>query len=379
MKIGILITNPNHHVELTLPIAFELKKLGHEVKYISLCELRRMITPKAIFNNHDLAFSALKPLNQSIKPESGKKALGSSNSLKRKLLQNVYWLLKLKPFIIESTTGIDRVLLLNDSAFPGRFIAKLLKSKKIVFDLLQEGIRFPLPNENGDIKYGASGIRNLFSWGDIPKNYFKNIAHKKTNIISVGSPRYKGVREEFALKDSIIQNTIGIFTNPIDDQGFCTTSKKFELFENLINSIKDEVNKRNIVIILKTHPRESAAEYEKYLKGKIENYILSDEKIFQVIPKVNGGIIMATTVGLELLLFQKNVAQISIPNHGFVFDYVENKVAQPIYLNSEDNSRLIIDYLVSNNFFSEEIKKYLKGHLGEYDTCALQIAQELIK
>ena len=62
---------------------------------------------------------------------------------------------------------------------------------------------------------------------------------------------------------------IGFFTNPIDDQGYCTYDEKFDLFEQVISKIAPAIKRQQVTVLLKTHVREKTDAYcavlEKYL------------------------------------------------------------------------------------------------------------------
>ena len=217
MNIAILITNPNHHVELTLPVAKGLITRGITVKYISLCELRRMRTPTDQFEKEGVPYVQMKALAGDLKPSTGSQSLGDSNSLKRKVLRKAFWWLKLRGFIARSVKGVDRVLLLNDAAFPGNMICEHLNGKGIPFYLMQEGIRFPLPVET-ESQYGGNGAVKILSWGNHSVSHFNKVKAPHTNVVAVGSPRIDKQYEFFRNTPKIDSRPVlGLFTNPVDD------------------------------------------------------------------------------------------------------------------------------------------------------------------
>lgn len=326
MNIAILITNPNHHVELTLPVADKLLEKGISVKYISLCELRRMKTPGDLLREHALPFVQMKALAGDMKPSTGSQSLGDSNSLKRRVLRRAFWLLKLRKFIARSVKGVDRVLLMNDAAFPGDMICELLRSRRIPFYLLQEGIRFPLPNET-ESRYGGNGATKVLSWGERSARHFQKVISPGTEVVVTGSPRFDAFLKKVSAEESKAktQKRLGVFTNPIDDQGFCSNTEKLALFESFVQRSADYINKEEILVSIKVHPREEVNDYLQVAKKLLNHVEKAPKSIVEAILEVDAGVIMASTVGLELLGAKKPIAQMEIPGHGYVFDYTEGE------------------------------------------------------
>lgn len=156
--IDFLITNPNHHLQLALPVIRELQKEGGiSVRVLSLCEFRRMATPVEELKAHGIPYRILPGFRRlGLKPSSGRQSLGASNSNKRKLARQLAWQLYLQGPFLRAIRRTGEVVLLNDSAYPGNHIAEALRRRNIPFYLMQEGIRFPLPNETADNSYGGN-------------------------------------------------------------------------------------------------------------------------------------------------------------------------------------------------------------------------------
>lgn len=357
MKLAILITNPNHHLELTLGLARLWKQRGDEVVYVSLCELRRMRSPEEVFQKEGLDFVKFTELPGNLKPSSGKKSLGKSNSRLRALVQKAFWLLKLKPFIKRSFRGADKVLLMNDAAFPGDRICKWLNSKSIPFYLMQEGIRFPLPAES-EVKYGGGGARKVLAWGKRSAEHFEKVADRDTKIVVTGSPRFNRFLKEVGDMPDLrgTEKVLGVFTNPIDDQGFCTKDKKLELFESFLIRTADYINHNEITLALKCHPREDLSGYteiaHKYV-GKVEELPAS---ILEAIMRVHAGVIMASTVGLELLGAERPIAQMEIPEFGYVFDYTDDKSVVKLPMDGVLNLESLFEGTVDLTYFQEHVE-----------------------
>ncbi|MCE7995995.1 MAG: hypothetical protein HEP71_28705 [Roseivirga sp.] len=371
MKLAILITNPNHHLELSLGVAKIAKAAGDEVKYISLCELRRMQSPVDTFMEEGLDFIKFSDLPQQLKPSSGKKSLGKSDSKLRILVQTAFWLLKLRPFIKSAFRGADKVLLMNDGAFPGNKICAWLKKKKIPFYLLQEGIRFPLPNQS-EGKYGGAGAEKVLTWGKRSANHFREIVADHTRVVVAGSPRFDNFLRQVEEAAVIPNETrrLGIFTNPIDDLGFCSKDEKLKIFEHFIRRSADYLNSNEIVVSIKCHPREDVDEYMEIGTRYLNHIMKSPTNIFDAIMEVEAGVIMASTVGLELMGAGKCVAQLEIPGYGYVFDYTDDERVIKVPAEGDFELVSLFEDMVDLTYFhehvakgrsSEKVYKHIKG------------------
>ena len=358
MRIGILITNPNHHVGMTLGVAKLAKSEGHEVEYISLCELRRMPTPVERFKKEGVACKKFAELPKNLKPSSGKQTLGSSDSKVRALVRYAFWRLKLKPFISKTLKGYDNVLLLNDAAFPGDRICGWLKSKQIPFTLLQEGIRFPLPGES-EVKYGGNGARSVMVWGQRSAQHFAKVIAPTTQVVVTGSPRFDEFLAYFAQAGQAAetQKTLGLFTNPIDDQGFCSKSRKIEMVKDFLANQGAYLNQQKVRLIIKSHPREDVQEYYSIATQYVDDVQIGPSDIKECINLVQAGVIMASTVGLELLGAGKALAQMEIPGHGYVFDYTDHPGLVKVPLEREVDLSSLFAQKPDFSYFEEHIKK----------------------
>lgn len=358
MKIGILLSNPNHHLELTDCVAIKLRDLGHEVKYISICRLRRLPDPVEKIQSMGLQLAVLPIQLKNAKPSTGAQALGGSNSIKRKVLQWLAWQMLLRPFLKREAARLNAVLLMNDTAFPYNFIISHLQSRSIKTFLLQEGIRFDLPNEKDLTTYGSTADY-VFSWGEQSANLFRLRRQGRENTVCVtGSPRFDKQRELYSHFDKG-KKVLGIFTNPIDDQGFLTTDSKHELVIALVSQIVDQARRMNIQVELKPHPREDIERYRADLKP-LGVTVLSCS-IHEAIERAGAGIVFASTVGLELIAANRPIAQCSLPHHGFVFDYVSSGSAQPIQVG--------LPFDIVQIFNQSPSLNYLNSHLEEGNSC----------
>lgn len=372
MNIGILITNPNHHLELTLPVATRLVKEGVDVKYISLCELRRMHTPVDVLEKASLPYVQMKALAGDLKPSTGSKSLGDNNSLKRKVLRKAFWLLKLRKFISGAVKGLDKVLLMNDAAFPGDMICDLLHKKNIPFYLMQEGIRFPLPNEVAS-QYGGNGAVKVLAWGEHSAAHFISVKQARTEVVAVGSPRIDRQYAYFQNNQKDGQRPVlGIFTNPIDDMGYTSFDEKLGLVRDFAEQYSSFISAQKIEVFIKTHPREDPQAYLAVVRPFLPDCMVVEGSINDAIRRVDVGVIMASTVGLELMIAGKQVIQLKLPRYGYVFDYVSNGPAKPVDELSEAEFNTCFDPATGS------WNDYLSIHFANLGKSEEAIVKELI-
>lgn len=370
-KYYFVITNPNHHWVETKLIAAKLPP-SSQVIVISFCEIRRLVSPTSEAKRLGIRLVKIFPKLYGLNPSHGNEVLGEINSKKRIILYELLFNLYLKPILRFLIKKNSNVIYFNDVAFPNYLMLPWLKKHHCRQVLIQEGIRFQLPNATEDIIYGSKEANYIFCWGNNAKKHFDIISNGKSKVEVTGSPRYYDWIKNSDKTSINKKNTIGIFTNPIDDQGFVSYKEKLEIFEKLIILIHDTIKKQGIQVILKTHPRELISDYENVLNKHLIDYKKGDSNIKNCIESVSGGIIFASSVGIELLLLGKNVAQIKLPKVNYIFDYVEEKVAFPIDDNSDASK--IIDYLLGQHSIPSA---YIDKHISCSNNPAERISKLL--
>ncbi|MBB4080225.1 hypothetical protein GGR28_002855 [Lewinella aquimaris] len=394
-RIDFLISNPNHHWQMVKPIIRVLKQRGeHTLRVISLCEFRRMETPRASIAEEGVDLIVLPGFKRlGLETSAGKKSLGSSTSFKRTAVQRMVWYTYVRGAWNRAfADGQTQVLmLLNDFAYPNNFITKSLHRKNIPFCLLQEGIRFPLPNEPAEQGkgYGSMGSKYLFAWGAESRTYFeKTLSGKDFKVVVTGCPRFDVIRgQSFAteiddLKDKYPQGniTLGLFSNPIDDQGFCTSEEKEDLLRRFLTKAVPVVERVNGRIWIKLHPREDAASVQQIINnGNWQQTVsLVQGNIFAVLKVVDVSIVLASTVGLESLLMGKPLGVLSLPNYGFVFNYVQSGGATGLVLDDDEFAEKLHQF-IRQTALSPDAHAYLKNSIGNIGTSAEHIADQLAK
>lgn len=377
-QLTILITNPNHHWLNAKPIIEYALEKGTQVKLLSFCGLRRLSSPKDPLLNK-IEFYEWGTIFSKESRKASLDAAVSKESKKKQLLQKLIYNFFLLPFLKKHTNSTSQILIFNDAAYPMHLFCNYFNKKEIQYYLLQEGIRFPLPNVPENNSYGASGAKAIFCWGEEPKEHFLKVTKElDTKVYVTGAPRYIATRKEYSQYKSD-DNTLGIFTNPIDQLGFCSLAEKQQVFENFVVHIKDWLLANNSTLLLKIHPGEQWSTYETVLNKHSVAYKRGPKDIFRAITMVKAGVIMASTVGLELLLFEKKLAQLPLPNGRYVFDYVDGTVAYSIPNNGFDVSSWDTWW---NKLQTETMKKnrsnFLTNYLVQNDDCVETIYDTIL-
>jgi len=116
-------------------------------------------------------------------------------------------------------------------------------------------------------------------------------------------------------------------SNPIDDQGYCTTDGKLDLIQRFLQEISSLFDDPEFFLVIKLHGRESlealGTRIEKFpFKSRI--IATQDAPLYPLLSLANAAIVFASTVGLEALLMGVPLGVLEIPGWGFAFDYVSS-------------------------------------------------------
>lgn len=332
MKLGFLLTNPRHHAELMRPVAGELRRRGHQTVLVSLAELRGFVTPPG-------ELVAAIPWRVRKSPQAGADfgvdGAGAKGAL-RKLAQAVA-LAPLLPRLGLLLRGCAAIAVPNDAAYPYHELVRALAAWRKPVALLQEGIRFPLPNERASARvYGASGVAAVCAWGDGAAEHFRRVAAPATAVRVTGNPRFDALDvaawrargQELMQRLHLGDGPLLYLSNPIDDQGFCTTAEKMALFEQFLERSAPELVRRAVPLVVKLHPREDAAAYRAVAAGApLTVHVAEDEPLFAWLAVARGAVVLASTVGLEALRFGVPLGVLPLPGHGHVFEYASRGAA----------------------------------------------------
>ena len=347
-RISFLISNPNHHVKITLPVAERLKFLGYEVVFVSICQFRRLPSPKKELSDIGIPMIEIEnPLFKNLKTSSGAKSLGGGKSFIRSIVQFSIWLLFVRRKMIRELKESDLICTCNDYAAPFLYISAFLNRKKIPFVCLQEGIRFHQPGDDR-VYYGTFGSDYLIAWGQNSVDHFLPVVQTKTKVVALGTPIYDRIVLDPQEKLDVIQNQLSkakdkviFLSNPVEDIGFCTKSEKLELFRMLLKSLKPQF-KNGLYLLLRVHPRENIEEFMTIAQDlDLEEFVINTQalkSIFSALSLADRAIVMASTAGVDALIANRPLAILKVYENDFGHDYVQEGAASPLILNDSFDS-----------------------------------------
>jgi hypothetical protein len=119
-------------------------------------------------------------------------------------------------------------------------------------------------------------------------------------------------------------------SNPIDDQGFCSTNAKMLLFRSFLQGVGPLLKSDSFVLFVRLHPRENKAEFQTVVtESGFSNKIrfVQEFPLFACLKSVELSVVLASTVGLESMLCGTPVAVLPLPSYGYVHDYVSSGCA----------------------------------------------------
>lgn len=342
LRIDFVISNDRHHVATFEPIIRQLQlSLGVECmcRIVSLCELRGIETPMYGLPVEGESIISLFPRNIRRSPATGRQSGSSVQKVARKFARRLCCHLILRRQVerwLETRPGV--VVVPNDAAFPYDFICAMLRSRGIPFVLVQEGVRFPLPTEKDGAVYGGNGAAHVAAWGEASAEYFRQSGVPLDRLRLTGCPRFdciaetdwteavSGLRERLGLWEK----TVLFLTNPVDDLGFCTTADKLDLVVSLVRTVIPVLEDEDSSLVLKLHAREAPEDYEPLLQGlpgRDRVNVVGNVPLYPLLASSTAAITMASTAGLEALLFGLPLSVMKLPKFGYVHDYVSSDAA----------------------------------------------------
>jgi len=332
--VDFVFSNPGHHAAMMVPVVRELAARGRRCRLISLAELRGFTTPALDLPRVDVIRAVPGGLRKS--PSAGA-SLGKADSPKRRAIQTAAWRLALGPRLRWLLRDTDVVVVPNDAAFPYAQLAAGLRARAVPFVLLQEGIRFPLPGVAVEAAYGRGGAAAVCCWGAASAEHFTATGVPPVRLCVTGNPRYdeltvdrwRAAGAQLLRDHGLAGPPLVYLSNPIDDQGFCTTADKMALFERFLAEAAPALPAGTPVVV-KLHMREDAAAFRAVaerspLAGRV--HVLADAPLFAVLAAARAAVVLASTVGLEALVFGVPLGVLAVPGAGHVFEYVSGGAA----------------------------------------------------
>jgi hypothetical protein len=377
--LTFVFSNPRHHLDMMVPVAKILDERRVPYEFVSLAELRGFATPSLERRlAHSRVRRAFPRIRKNPSAGSGVGTGGSQGAVVRSLVQHALWRGVLSPRLRWLLRRSDVVALPNDAAFPYDQLAASLRARGVPFVLLQEGIRFPLPTEqNKGLPYGGGGAQRICVWGEASALHFRNVAPAH-NVCVTGNPRFdtvdpsqwRAAGEELRTKLGLAAPPLLYLSNTIDDQGFCTTAEKMQLFERFLEQATPVARRHGAGIVVKLHAREDVSAFRVVAARHDNVHVLGDAPLFAVLAMGRAAVVLASTVGLEALAFGLPLGVLEIPGHGHVFDYVASGAATAL---SQPTLAADVDRLLSSPT-SPRAAGYLDQHMAHRGAAAIRIA-----
>jgi hypothetical protein len=377
--VGFVFSNPRHHLEMMAPVAHELGRRGVACHLVSLAELRGFQTPPAD------GLDVVRAIPARVRKDPAAGAGGGRGSLARRAAQTVVWRGALGPRLRWLLRGADAVVVPNDAAYPYRELAHALHHRRVPFALLQEGIRFPLPNERrAGAAYGAGGADAVCAWGEASAEHFREVGAPSATVHVTGNPRFDAVDPAaWRARGAALLAGLGLtrapllyLSNPIDDQGFCSTADKLALFEGFVRGAAPALRDADRAVVVKLHPREDVAAFRAAAaRAPAPTHVVDDAPIFAVLAAGAAAVVLASTVGLEALVFGLPLGVLALPGHGHVFDYVASGAAIGLGGDADAIARDVERLLAAPA--SSRAAAYLERHLAHRGTAAAAAADAI--
>ncbi|HTE53099.1 MAG TPA: hypothetical protein VK698_19735 [Kofleriaceae bacterium] len=383
--ISFVYSNPRHHAEMMAPVMAELVGRGVPCRAVSMAELRGFATGPLGVDGVELhrAVPARLRKNPSMGASFG---TGESRARSvRRAAQLAVWAGWLAPRLAWLTRGSDAIVVPNDAAFPYRELTRLARLTRTPLVLMQEGIRFPLPGVSDADAYGRAGAAVVCAWGEASAEYFRAQGAPPASIHVTGNPRFDRFdpaawREQgraLLAELGIARPPLVYLSNPIDDQGFCTTRDKMELFRGFADGVADQLDAGDRHLLVKLHPREDVDAFRRAAadsRAAARTRVLADDALFAVLAGAGAAVVLASTVGLEALLFGRPLGVLEVPGAGFVFDYVQGGGARGLRLDAELGGA-VGELLAAGDAPTTGVTSlYLERHLAHRGSAAPRIA-----
>lgn len=377
--VRFVFTNPRHHLDSMLPVARQLQGRGHDVSLVSLAELRGFRTPEI----PDVDVVQALPAWRSDPSVGSELGTGSgrgqhARSLAKRAMwravgARVRWLCR----------GSVAYAVPNDTAWPYDALCASLKRRGRPFALLQEGIRFPLPTEQRQgSPYGSGGAMAVCAWGEASAEHFRTVA-PAWSVKITGTPRFDRVDPaDHAAEGQALLERLGLarkpllfLSNTIDDQGFCTTRDKMDLFRRFCEGAAPALQQADRALVAKLHPREDVAAFRSVAAeiDGLDVHVVTDG-LYPVLAAGHAAVVLASTVGLEALMFGMPLGVLAIPGHGHVFEYVQRGAAIP--LTPEDPAEGV-GRLLETSGTDAATQAFVHRHIAHRGQAAARVADNI--
>ena len=380
--IDFLISNERHHVAIMRPVVQALAAQGYPCRVVSLCEFRGVASPVEQFAGVD--FRRVVNLRLRRSTTAGRQTGGALAYWKRRLAHTVAWRLQLRGPVRRLWRASPRlVVTANDAAFPYNRYCSGLRARHIPFILLQEGVRFTLPAA-GDMAYGQNGAACVAAWGASGADYFRRAGVPETRLALTGTPQFDAVQPDaWAAPGAQLRGDLKLgrkvlllLTNPIDDQGFCTTAEKMTLVRQFVERLAPSFADSEFSLAIKLHGREPVAGFRALLAdlpfaGRI--VVTQSGPLYALLALAQAAVVMTSTVGLEAMMFNLPLGVLELPHGGFAGDYVSSGAARGLSVNSNDLAAQVTALRQAPDDLQTAARQYLAHNLATRHDAATRI------
>lgn len=330
-----------------LPVAEELLAGGGvRCRLLSLCELRGLRSPVARFTAAGVEVRRVLPFRLRRAAGLGRGLPGRPPRALRSLVYGSAWALLLRPRLARWLADPpDLAVVPNDAAFPYDFICRRLRERGVPFLLVQEGIRFAetVFQDEGIVRQGRQGATAVAAWGAASASFFRRQGVPEERIHQTGNPRFDAIlRRDWSAPARELDRrlppgspTLLLLSNPIELWGFCSESEKLDLIRRFLVELGPLFAESGLRVVIKLHASEPVARFQALYAdlpyaGRI--CTLGEAPLYPLLRLGDAVVILASTVGLEALLFDLPLGVLEIPGAGFVHDFVSGGGARGLGL-----------------------------------------------
>jgi hypothetical protein len=384
-SVSFVYSNPRHHAEMMAPVMAELIARDVPCRAVSLAELRGFATMPLPVRGVEVRRVVPARLRKDPSLGASFGTGGGRGSSIRRAAQLAVWASWLAPRLVWLTRGSSIIVVPNDAVFPYRELTGLRRRTGASIVLMQEGIRFPLPGVSEDDAYGRAGAEVICAWGEASADYFRSQGAPEDTIQVTGNPRFDGFEpsdwhdegKELLARLGWARPPLLYLSNPIDDQGFCSTSDKLLLFRKFADQVAGLLMAEDRQLLVKLHLREDVAAFRSAARASLaadRTHVLEGHSLFAALSCSAAAVVLASTVGLEALLFGLPLGVLEVPGAGFLFDYVQSGAAIGLKL-GDHLDQGVADLLGSTTETVNGVRtRYLERHLANRGSAARRIA-----
>lgn len=341
MTVAFVMTNPRHHLAMFRPVLARLRHRDVGLRVVSFCELRGYRTP--LDEIAELGAVAVRAIGIRFSKDAAQVSLvrRRSHGGARVALRALIWRFLVRPAArLQAGPAPDLVVLPNDVAFPYDRLTAVLHARRIAFLLMQEGIRFEPGGANGR-RYGQGGAQGIAAWGPSSARYFAAVGVPVDRIHTVGNPRLDEIRtRDWDGPAAALREALGIWgpvllyiSNPIEYLGFGTAEEKHRRFSAFLEEAASFLRRGEVHLVVKIHPSESLEAFRAAAAASSCAEcvtVVRDPDLYTLLALSRAVVVLASTAGLEALLFDRPLGVLETPGAGFLYDYVQRDAAIPL-------------------------------------------------